>query len=184
MTIQDIENLSVAELKSGREEILTVVGAMTISDVGPRYYQSRLDAKLRDEKLAEQGRTITLLEQGMNAAKEQNELLKLNLTQANANLANVKKQADDWAAKALAEYKDFAKKSQEQLAVTCAEHEKIINDLKAELEKTNEQLAKQTQRGDRLKHQAIRNNQALNELASISNKTIAANQLDNADEVK
>lgn len=63
MTFEDIENLSGTELKNQREAILTAIESLDTGECRKRYLQARIDAKIRDEKLAEQGRTIALLQQ-------------------------------------------------------------------------------------------------------------------------
>lgn len=64
MTLQEIENLSYDELKANRETVLADVKNSKFAEVAERYLQARIDAKQRDEKLAEQGKTITLLQAG------------------------------------------------------------------------------------------------------------------------
>lgn len=58
MTIIDIENMTAEELKAQRAEAVKSTGD---NELAARYVQARLDAKQRDEKLAEQGVTITTL---------------------------------------------------------------------------------------------------------------------------
>ena len=73
MTIQDIENLTFAELKASGKSIVLELGG---NELAARYVQARTDARQRDEKLAEQGQTIA----NLNAA----------LAASRAELANVK----------------------------------------------------------------------------------------------
>ena len=71
MTIAEIENLSFADLKARRDELIQA--AFESEDRGQlasRYVQARTDAKLRDEKLAEQGKTIDALTVGNAALQE------------------------------------------------------------------------------------------------------------------
>lgn len=103
MLLRDIENLSVEQLKQQSpallkkfesliETIKAAEGKMTAErldqlsslELFERYLRARLDAKMRDEKLAEQGRTITIL--NTNA-----ELL-------NSELAKAKAEIDEQAA--------------------------------------------------------------------------------------
>lgn len=56
MQIQDVENLSADELKAQRVEAVQV--ARKAPDVAERFVGARIDAKVRDEKLASQGETI------------------------------------------------------------------------------------------------------------------------------
>lgn len=66
MELHEIENLSAAELKERRAELTEVAQAAPPDVLASRFIQARRDAKLRDEKLAEQGATIT----NLNAAIE------------------------------------------------------------------------------------------------------------------
>ena len=67
MMIAEIENLSHAELKAQREAIIEAAGGAEKAELASRYVQARTDAKLRDEKLAEQGKTIDALTGGHDA---------------------------------------------------------------------------------------------------------------------
>lgn len=68
MTIVEIENMNAAELKVKRAEAAqAVVGDPQLAQ---RYVQARLDATTRDEKLAEQGATITALQNALETAKK------------------------------------------------------------------------------------------------------------------
>ena len=67
MDIREIENLSAEEMKARRAEIVEV--ARAAADVAERYVSARIDAKMRDEKLAEQGKTIALLQESAEEAK-------------------------------------------------------------------------------------------------------------------
>jgi len=64
--IIDVENMTSEQIKAQRKEAITA--AREAGDVAERYVQARLDATLRDEKLAEQGQTIKLLQQSISAA--------------------------------------------------------------------------------------------------------------------
>lgn len=72
MTLTDVENLTAAELKAKRSEIVKSIEGekVPVEDLITRYLQARLDAKVRDEKLAGQGATITALQQGLTVATE------------------------------------------------------------------------------------------------------------------
>lgn len=72
MTLADVENLTAAELKAKRSEIVKSIEGekVPVEDLITRYLQARLDAKVRDEKLAEQGKAITILQQELEAATE------------------------------------------------------------------------------------------------------------------
>ncbi len=67
MEIHEVENMTVAELKARKEEILAAVAGN--ADLADRYFQARLDASLRDVTLAEQAKTLGALQTGLEAAK-------------------------------------------------------------------------------------------------------------------
>lgn len=67
MTLTEIENLALSDLKAKREEIVKELGG---GELAQRYVQARTDAKMRDEKLAEQGKTIEALQAGHAALAE------------------------------------------------------------------------------------------------------------------
>lgn len=90
MNISDIENLSSAELKARRDELLAALKDAAPADVAARYLQARTDARLRDEKLAEQGATITALQSGLAAATERIESYGQTLATATQTIAALK----------------------------------------------------------------------------------------------
>lgn len=69
MTLTEIENLTAAELKSRRAELEQAAAAAPVADLAHRYVQARHDAAMRDEKMSEQGRTITALQQALDDLK-------------------------------------------------------------------------------------------------------------------
>lgn len=87
MTLQEIENLTFEELKAQRADILESLKTTNLRDVSERYLQARIDAKQRDEKLAEQGKTITLLQAGHDTLQKQ-------LTEANIALVEATNRAE------------------------------------------------------------------------------------------
>lgn len=72
MDIHEVENMTVAELKAQKGEVLTAVAGH--AELASRYFQARLDAKIRDEKLAEQAVTLDALQTGLAAAKARAEV--------------------------------------------------------------------------------------------------------------
>lgn len=60
MNIETIENMTVEELK--RPEVAESAKQLPVDQLASRYVQARLDAKVRDEKLADQGELIASLE--------------------------------------------------------------------------------------------------------------------------
>lgn len=70
MTLAEIENLTYAELKEKKDEILaSVLEVQKVEDIAARYVQARTDAKMRDEKMSEQGKTIAAMQEGVGALK-------------------------------------------------------------------------------------------------------------------
>lgn len=67
MTLIDIENMPFADLKAKRAELIEAASLADIRDVAVRFVDARTDAKQRDEKLSEQGRTITALNDALDA---------------------------------------------------------------------------------------------------------------------
>lgn len=70
MTIYEIENLTAAQLKERKAELVEVAKEFPVDDLAARYVQARMDAKIRDEKLAEQGKTITRLESELDGERK------------------------------------------------------------------------------------------------------------------
>lgn len=70
MNIRDVENLSAADLKARRAECVEAGAAEQPGDLAERFVDARIDAKLRDEKLAEQGVTITNLNEALRIKTE------------------------------------------------------------------------------------------------------------------
>lgn len=69
MTLQDIENLSASELKARRSELQSAVDGP--AELVKRYLDTLYTAKLRDEKLDEQGKTITALQKGNESMQKE-----------------------------------------------------------------------------------------------------------------
>jgi uncharacterized coiled-coil protein SlyX len=67
MQLTEIENLSGAELKARRAELIEAAAGAEAKELAARYVQARLDAATRDAKLAEQGETITSLNAALAA---------------------------------------------------------------------------------------------------------------------
>lgn len=71
MTLNEIENLSFADLKTKRDELLAGLKEADHAELASRYVQARTDAKQRDEKLGEQGQTIAALQSGYQALERE-----------------------------------------------------------------------------------------------------------------
>ena len=66
MTSTDIENLSFAEIKEQRDSLVDEASKAPTDELARKYVRARMDAVQRDEKLAEQGKTITALQQALD----------------------------------------------------------------------------------------------------------------------
>lgn len=69
ITIQDVENMDADAIKADKAKLAEAVKDDPALAV--RYVQARLDAKVRDRKLKEQGKTITALQDGTAALKRE-----------------------------------------------------------------------------------------------------------------
>jgi hypothetical protein len=58
----EIENQTFAELKANKSKNLELLKSVDRDDLAARYLQARQDAKMRDEKLYEQGKLIAELQ--------------------------------------------------------------------------------------------------------------------------
>lgn len=68
MAITDFENMTADELKARR--VQAIEAAAAAPDVGTRWFNARVDAKVRDEKMAEQGADIVALQKaGVESTK-------------------------------------------------------------------------------------------------------------------
>lgn len=152
MDIHKIENLSFEELKTRKAELLETLKAASGGDLAVRYLQARTDAKQRDEKLAEQGKTIAHLDELLATVKQQGEEFRAKLTLANDSLKTVRESA-----------------RQTTLADKTA-----MGEIVASLKTT-------AARADRLKVEAIRYHSAVADAAKLLNDALASTAVDNAD---
>jgi len=150
--IHDIENMTADELKARSAELAEALNAEPPADLAARYVQARTDAKRRDEKLAEQGKTITALRTGLDATTQK----------ADEAMA---------AAQRLAERCDALAQAAEAAQVQRADETAALG----------AKLAAETARANRLKTEAIRNNRALTTAAKVLNDAQAEQSIDNAD---
>ena len=171
MNLHDVKNMSFADLKAQRTEIIkSLLDTRTLqardvptSDLIAAFVGALTDAKGRDEKLAEQGKTITALQDGLEASKaqastlsyqlgKQGEVLSAELAETNATLERVRQSA-----------RETTQADKTALGAAVAS------------------LAKQTIRANRLKAEATRNYTALSGAAKLLNDAFAAQAVDNAD---
>lgn len=159
MTITDIENLSAAELKERREELAAAIAGSPSEELASRYVQARMDAKLRDDKLSEQGTTITALTESVSLGQRE--------------IARLQEQSDTQGkqiGKLLAEIDSAA-----------AAHVQASQQHEAQVAELQQKLASETARANRLKNQANRHQSAVSGAAKLLNDAIAAQQIENAD---
>lgn len=168
MTLTEIENLSFAELKEKRAEL--IVAATGAEDLAARYVQARTDAKHRDEKLSEQGRTIDALTTGIEAAKEKEAQLAAVIEAAKAehqSFVQSEISAREAAGKEIADLNARLDAAATQYATSLAE---LTADLNAE-----------SARANRLKAEALRNSSAITSAAKALNDALAHQQIEDAD---
>lgn len=171
MQITDIENLSIAELKQRRDEMIAAASEAPIKELAERYVQARTDAKQRDEKLAEQARTLDSLNSGIEAANVQIADLKQRLKDSDdRNVANCKAALQD------------ADQAAACLAKANQAHDDYANTAKQAIAELESALASERARAERLKSEAVRNHSALSQSARLINDAIAAQAIDIADQ--
>jgi len=87
MSLVEIENLSHADLKAQRDTLISAAAKAPAVELAARYVQARTDAKARDEKLAEQGATITALTVGNAAMQAKTSELQAAMANADREIA-------------------------------------------------------------------------------------------------
>lgn len=159
MKLYDVKNMSFADLKAKRTEIIESLDApgsgtreVSFVELITAFVGALTDAKGRDEKLAEQGKTITALQDGLEASKAFTKELSAEAEELTATLKTVRETA----------------------------RETILAD-KTAIGAAVASLAKQTERADRLKAEALRNHAALSGAAKLVNDALAAQAVENAD---
>ena len=170
MTIHKIENMTFSELKKKQAELAESLAGELPQELATRYLQARTDAKQRDEKLAEQGKTITSLNEGHEFLTGRVAELELQITLKDDAIAIRSRELE------------FARQahSNEVAALTQA-HSDVVNALNDEISELKNSLLRQTQRAVRLKVQAIVNQTALTGAAKLLNDAISARQIEDAD---
>jgi hypothetical protein len=200
MTLIDIENLSHADIKARRDELAKAAEAAAVPELALRYVKTLKSAKLRDEKLGEQGRTTNSLNDALGVAKQRVADLETAVQQASAELLKrreeyvaLESRASADAETATAALADADSKWQRRVDVEIARAAEDMAAIKAfaDVERkeivdamrvVEQQLASEMARAERMKAQATRNNGAINAAATALNGAIAAQQIDNADQ--
>lgn len=159
MSTKDIESLSFSELKEQRDPLIVEAKKEPVEVLATRYVKAVTDAKQRDEKLGEQGKTITALQDALEAVK-----------------AQLRQAADD-ASKQAAEYAGAVQQRdatitqlQGQVAIFAEREPELAKAMKAEMDRAN-----------RLKTQASQGHAAMSQAAKLLNDALAARAIDAAD---
>lgn len=158
MTLETIENLSAADLKTKAAELVAEAVKVEPAELAKRYVQARLDAKMRDEVLAKQGETVTALQTGLKAAEQQNAALA-------AQCQGLARERD----KALVGWQECQRTDEERIAAA-----------KAKLDEAATQLQAEKAKVARLSAVATRNHQALSGAAKLLNDALSANAVETA----
>lgn len=126
MKLTDIENLTHDELKARRLELITAAETGDVKELATRFVDARTDAKLRDEKLAEQAATL----KNLNAMLEENGL---RLREANKALAE--------SERVLTAQQTTAEQLRQQLATAATEHQAAMHAVTVKLQEVTQQVA-------------------------------------------
>ncbi len=178
MKIHDVENMSAAELG---EQYGAIVSALLDGpppgDLAARYVQARLDAKLRDEKLGEQAKTLEALQTGLAAANQQDLVRIERLGRRTAELADVQAQLEEKEQQATASLARL--QSEHDVVNTAARGSlQIADNMIAERDATIALLA---ERCDRLKTQADLYASVMSTIQKTATDAIATRVIDQAD---
>jgi chromosome segregation ATPase len=161
MNTIDVENLSHAELKSRREEIVESLKGN--EDLAARYVKARTDAAYRDEKLAEQGTTITSLNGALESANHRIASLEQELVGSQEKLsASVDSHSIE-----MERQNELIEALQKDNAAESEKYSAAVEKLEAELQEERNTSA-------RMKAAAVKNEKAINAAAKELNDAIAA----------
>jgi hypothetical protein len=153
MDITTIEQKSFAELKAERSELTLQAKGAPLDALASHYIRALTDAKHRDEKMGEQGRTITALQDALDAEKAKVTELAASLKEASETLEQVRASAQGVA-------------RSDKLAIGTL----------------TEGVAQQTARADRLKVHADISKEAVVQAAATLNAAVAKMQTEAADQ--
>lgn len=160
MTLIEVENLSAAQLKERRAELIEAIKGADPVELATRFVDARHDAKLRDERLGEQGETINALKQGLGAATQR-------AAEQEGMLAAASKRIKDGDA--------LMDQMTADLAAVKAEASKAIEGVKAALKAEQAKSA-------RLTAQLRQREAAVNTAAKALNDAIAARLVETAEQ--
>ncbi len=187
MKIHEVENMSADELKTGQAEIVKALDGN--AELAARYVQARLDAKIRDEKLAEQAKTLEALQVGIdlatqaaNAAKEETAKAKGIGDTLGRELDTVVGDARTSAQQCAALMAEQVEEHNKQLDSLRSEHSVIDTAARASQQIGDKMIADLTQRCDRLKVQAETYDAAITTIHKAAADAIASRELARADQ--
>lgn len=132
--LTEIENLSLSELKSQRDELIERAKKSDVGELAARYVKARTDAAMRDEKLAEQGKTIQALQQSTEDCRQKISEMEKDLKSARAKNATLEETLNSCRRTHEEECEDWNKEN--------FEIKKQVQELQSELGKAHA-LAKQ-----------------------------------------
>lgn len=159
MNIHEIENMTFAELKANRAELIDAIKKTPPEDLARRYLQARTDAKQRDEKLAEQGKTIVALQDGNAALSEK-------VASIEAQLASSKLAIENYT------------RELEAARVAHSDEMAVLNEKRNEL---SGMLSEEKERAARLKVQAEKYMSAVSSIHSVALDAINSQVIDDAE---
>jgi flagellin-like hook-associated protein FlgL len=160
MELPEIENLSAAELKAHRDELVEAAKDAPAEVLAARFVKALTDAKQRDEQLGVQGRTITALQTGVEAA-------------ATRSIA---------AAKAVDRLEAADADNQRQATQREAAMQDQLGERSEAIARMDKQLAEMGKRCERLKKQAEKHAAAIGSIAKLAGNAIASERIDAADQ--
>lgn len=166
MQIHEIENLSFFDLKTRQAELIEAAKDVSVEELpervdelAKRYVQARTDATMRDEKLADQAKTLEALRTGLDAATE-----KVAAAEQVSNDLLAKRATDQQTAE-----KEKAKASQ------------VESDLNQRCKEVVGNFVREQQRSARLKNQADKFASAVTTIHKAAFDAINSQEIDDAD---
>lgn len=186
--IIQIENASFDELKKGRADFLASLSDSTAANLAPRFISARIDAKQRDEKLAEQGVTITELQHALAGLRQREADRASTVVELEARLKTIavdlqsRIQSHKKVVDAAATDREQAATDREQAAsVAATKREQAAADATAERDTGIQVLLAETRRANRLKQVAGLHHGALSAAAKLLNDALAGQLIEDAD---
>jgi hypothetical protein len=89
LKLAQIENMPHADLKANKDDLIEAAKLEGADALASRYVQSRTDAKLRDERMAEMGAEITELQATLAASEKAGEALAAKLADAESQITKL-----------------------------------------------------------------------------------------------